>query len=109
MADHILAVSIEADGDDVHALLHWGEIWNHLPPVRKAQIISAIDDAMEDTGDDVMAESRAELIKQLIEDTGCSPEEALDRVEQMERAQMGTITFMQGEVRFDYGSDDDDA
>jgi hypothetical protein len=27
----------------------------------------------------------------------------------MERAQMGTITFMQGEVRFDYGSDDDDA
>ena len=85
MADHILAVSIEADGDDVHALLHWGEIWNHLPPVRKAQIISAIGDSMSDTCDDVSAESRAALIADIVERVGLTPAEALHRIERLEQ------------------------
>jgi hypothetical protein len=85
MADHILAVSIEADGDDVHALLHWGEIWNPLPPVRKAQIISAIGDSMSDTCDDVEAESRAALIADIVERVGLTPAEALHRIERLEQ------------------------
>jgi hypothetical protein len=85
MADHILAVSIEADGDDVHALLHWGEMWNHLTPVRKAQIISAIGDSMSDTCDDVSAESKALLIVGIVERTGLTPAEALHRIERLEQ------------------------
>jgi hypothetical protein len=85
MADHILAVSIEADGDDVHAYLHWGEIWNHLPPVRKAQIISEIGNAMSDTCDDVSAESKAALIADIVERIGLTPAEALHRIERLEQ------------------------
>jgi hypothetical protein len=89
MADHILAVSIEADGDDLHALLHWGEAWKHLPPVRKAQIISAIGDSMEDAGDDVLAESRANLINDLMKQTGLTPADALLAVERLEQVLEG--------------------
>jgi acyl-CoA reductase-like NAD-dependent aldehyde dehydrogenase len=85
MADHILAVSIEADGDDVHAYLHWGETWKHLTPLQKARIIEAMGDAMQDAADDVEAESRAEVIRALIASTGCTPAQALDRIERLER------------------------
>jgi hypothetical protein len=85
MADHMLAVSIEADGDDVHAFLHWGEMWNHLPPIRKAQIIHEIGNAMSDACDDVAAESRAALVADIVERVGLTPVEALLRVEQLER------------------------
>lgn len=85
MADHILAVSIEADGDTVHAFLHWGEMWNHLPPVRKAQIISEIGNAMSDACDDVAAESRAVLVADIVERVGLTPAEALHRVERLEQ------------------------
>ena len=84
MADHILAVSIEADGDDVHAYLHWGEMWNHLTPLHKARIIEAMGDAMQDAADDVEVESRAGIIQALVASTGCTPAEALERIERLE-------------------------
>jgi len=85
MADHILAVSIEADADVVHAYLHWGETWKHLTPLHKARIIEAMGDAMQDAADDVEVESRAGIIQALVDSTGCTPAQALERIERLER------------------------
>jgi hypothetical protein len=40
---------------------------------------------MQDAADDVEADSRAEVIRALIASTGCTPEQALDRIERLER------------------------
>jgi len=85
MSDHVLAVSVEADGDVVHAYLHWGDMWKHLSPLQKARIIEAMGDAMQDAADDVEVESRAGVIQALVETTGCTPAEALERIERLER------------------------
>lgn len=85
MADHMLAVSIEADGDDVHAFLHWGEMWNHLTTQQRGDVICAINHAMGDAIEDLDADIRAEMAADLVDRCGISQADALRRIEMAER------------------------
>lgn len=84
ISGNILAVELQVDGDDVHALLHWSEEWPRLEPYQKARIIHAIGNAWGDANDDVLAESRAHTIEKLMKATGMTREQAAKQVAMME-------------------------